>query len=308
MKNSEHRHIHQHVHCSAATRCFRAAAAAVCLVLVGCSGESGPQQGSPEWYRDAAVANISIGDYAKADEQIEAVAKSDSELAAKAVLWRAALLAGLTTGYDTLADVYVEGREANEKQSAEFQSVISAYRRETRQNAIALAESAGAVKKAIAGQDMVVLEFPLPDGSGAESPILPTVRTGRLPLSEGAQAERATLETLTLTRSILLAAAALSGSGDDVQKLRSAFETGSASVSHSDFETALARHLLDSSVMFDREGLNEPKIRTSIFEIAQAWAEPYLENADYEEWAEAFKFDVTNEERDMEGKRRIKKD
>ncbi len=297
MKNQEHLHI------------YRTAAAAACLLaLAACTGgESGPQQGSPEWYWDAAAGNIAIGDYAKADEQIEAAAKAEGELASKTVLWRAALLAGLATGYDELADVYSEGQDANQKQASEFQGAINEYRRQTRQNAIDFAESMGAVRKAIGEQDTVTLEFPLPDGSGAESPILPTVRTGRVPRNDGEAAESSTLESQTLTRAVLRAAAALSGAEDDIEKLRAGLGAGSASVARGDFETAIARYLLNTAMMFDRESLNEPKIRTFIFEMAQKWAEPYLENADYKDWAEDFEFDVINEERDMEGKRRIKK-
>ena len=284
-------------------------AAAVCVLLVACSGgEAGPQPGSPEWNWAAAVDNVAVGDYGKADEQIEAVAKSDGELAAKATLWRAALLIGLTTGYDALVDAYVDGQNANQKQVADFQNAINAYRRQSRQSAIDFVEGIGAVKKAIDGKESVVLEFPLPDGSSSESPILSTVVAGRPPRTDGAPSESTTLESQTLTRAILLTAAELSGAGDDVEKLRSSFGSGGATVSRSDFEVSLARHLLDTSTMFDREGLNEPKVRTLMFDIAQKWAEPYLENADYKDWATDFKFDVTNEQRDMEGKRRIKKD
>ena len=295
MNNQEHLHIYR-------------IAAACLLALAACSGgESGPRQGSPEWYWDAAAGNIAVGDYAKADEQIEEAAETDGELAAKAVLWRAALLAGLATGYDELTDAYSEGQDANQKQAAEFQSAINEYRRQTRQNAIDFAESMGAVQKAIGEQDTVTLEFPLPEGSAAESPILPTVRTGRVPRNDGEAAESFTLESQTLTRAVLRAAASLSGAGEDIEKLRAGLGTGSASVARGDFETAIARYLLNTAMMFDREGLNEPKIRTFIFEMAQKWAEPYLENDDYKEWAADFEFDVTNEERDMEGKRRIKK-
>lgn len=284
-------------------------AAAVCVLLVACSGgEAGPQPGSPEWNWAAAVDNVAVGDYGKADEQIEAVAKSDGELAAKATLWRAALLIGLTTGYDALVDAYVDGQNANQKQVADFQNAINAYRRQSRQSAIDFVEGIGAVKKAIDGKESVVLEFPLPDGSSSESPILSTVVSGRPPRTDGAPSESTTLESQTLTRAILLTAAELSGAGDDVEKLRSSFGSGGATVSRSDFEVSLARHLLDTSTMFDREGLNEPKVRTLMFDIAHKWAEPYLENDEYKDWATDFKFDVTNEQRDMEGKRRIKKE
>ncbi len=294
----------------APAQCLRLlTAAAICLALVACSGgESGPQPGSPEWNWAAAVDNLAIGDYGKADEQIEAVAKSDGELAAKATLWRAALLVGLTTGYDTLADAYVEGQNRNQKQVADFQGPINEYRRQSRQSAIDFVEGAGAIKKAIDGKDSIVLDFPLPDGSTAESPILSTVQSGRPPRTEGAISESATLESKTLTRAILLAAGSLAGTGDDLEKLRSSMASGGASVSHSDFEVALARHILDTSIIFSREGLNEPKVRILMFDMAQKWAEPYLENPDYKDWATDFKFDVINEQRDLDGKRRIKKD
>lgn len=287
---------------------YHAAPAALCLALAACSaGESGPQQGSPEWYWDAAAGNVAVNDYAKADEQIEAAAKAEGPLQSKAVLWRAALLAGLAAGYDELAEAYVEGQENNEKQSTEFQPAINEYRRRTRQSAIDLAEGMGAVRKAAGGEESVMLEFPLPSGSAAESPILQTVRSGRVPRGDGEAAESSTLESQTLTRAVLRAAAALSGAGDDIDKLRAGLGAGSASAARSDFETAMARYLLDTAMMFDREGLNEPKIRTFILGLAQQWAEPHLENADYKQWADDFEFDVTNEKRDMEGKRRIKK-
>jgi hypothetical protein len=151
-----------------------------------------------------------------------------------------------------------------------------------------------------------VLEFPLPDGAATESPILSTVQNGRVPRTEGATAESTTLASQTLTRAILQAAASLSGT-DDAANVRSSFSAGSATVSRTDFEVAMARYLLDTSIMFDRQGLNEPKIRTLVFAMAQKWAEPYLDHEDYKDWAEDFKFDVINEERDKEGKTRIKK-
>lgn len=296
MQHQDHLHV------------YRSALAALCLALAACAGgESGPQQGTPEWYWAAAADNVAVGDYAKADEQIEAAAKAEGPLKDKAVLWRAALLAGLAAGYDELADAYVEGQESNEKQSTEFQPAINEYRRQTRQCAIDLAESMGAVRKAAGEGDTLTLEFPLPPGSAAESPILQTVRTGRVPRSSGEAAESAALESQTLNRAVLHTAAALSGAEGDIDKLRAGLGAGSASVARADFETAMARRLLDTAMMFDREGLNEPKIRTFIFEMAQQWAEPHLESGDYEEWAKDFKFDVTNEQRDMEGKRRIKK-
>jgi len=296
-------------HGCTAAQCVRLLiAAAACVLFVACSGgEAGPQPGSPEWNWAAAVDNLAVGDYGKADEQIEDVAKSDGELAAKAMLWRTALLIGLTTGYDELADAYVDGQNANQKQVGDFQNAINSYRRQSRQSAIDFVEGIGAVKKAIDGKESVVLEFPLPDGSSGESPILSTVVSGRPPRTDGAPSESATLESQTLTRAILLAAVSLSGA-DNVEQLRSSFGSGGATVSPSYFEVSLARYLLDTSTMFDRAGLNEPKVRTVMFDMAQKWAEPYLENADYKDWAKDFKFDVTNEQRDMDGKRRIKKD
>ena len=56
------------------------------------------------------------------------------------------------------------------------------------------------------------------------------------------------------------------------------------------------------------EGLNDPKIRAHILNLAQEWAAPHLENEELAEKVEEFEFDIENERRDVEGKRRIKID
>ena len=69
----------------------------------------------------------------------------------------------------------------------------------------------------------------------------------------------------------------------------------------------IARTLLDIAIMFDRENINEPKVREFVVDLADKWAEPHRENEELAELMEDFEFDLENERRDMSGKRKIKK-
>ena len=66
-----------------------ALASVVALVLgVACSSApSGPAQGSPEWYIQAASENFLIPDYAKTIELLSEAMKTEGEIGTKAMLW-----------------------------------------------------------------------------------------------------------------------------------------------------------------------------------------------------------------------------
>ena len=72
-------------------------------------------------------------------------------------------------------------------------------------------------------------------------------------------------------------------------------------------EFGIARILLDVSIMFNREGINDPRVRKFVLDMAEKWAEPHLENDELGKRLDDFKFDVENEHRDLAGKRRMKR-
>lgn len=276
---------------------------AVFLVGTACSGgEVGPRQGTPEWYMQAAKDNFAIPDYTKTVQQLKEAMKAEGEAGTEAAVWRFVLTGGLALGYDELADAYVKGVEANDAMADAFQPSISEYRRRTRINAIQFAEGVGAIKNLVESQETVALDVPMPSGNGSASPILGSVEIGNK-----VDSQITAMEDQTITRGIFTLLSTLTG-GREFSELSQEAEGGPIQASSDEVSFGVARTLLDVAMMFDREGLNDPKVRAHILNMAQEWSDPQLENENFAEAAEEFKFDIENERRDIEGKRRIKKD
>ena len=276
--------------------------AVACLFGTACSSEpAGPAQGTPEWYLDAARDNYAIPDFTKTVEQLKEATAAEGEAGAYAGVWRFVLTGGLALGYDTLADAYITGAEVTPAMLDEFQPSINEYRRRTRINAIAFAEGVGPVKNLVDAGETVMLDVPLPSGNGSVSPILASVEGGNR-----VDTQSAAMETQTLNRGIFTALSTLAGDLD-FQELSDKAAAGPIEVPSNVVAFGVARLLLDISVMFDREGINDPKIREHVVNMAQQWGEPHLENEELAEAVEDFEFLMENERRDMEGKRRIKK-
>ena len=280
--------------------CFGLIVALVGLLGLSCSGEpAGPRQGSPEWLVQAATDNLAIGDYAKTVEQLSEAAVEPGDAGTKATLWLAAMRAGLAYGYDELADAFAAGMEQNDDVIEAFQPLVSEYRRRTKVHAIDFAEDVGDLENLIGEQEMVMFDFPLPNGNASVSPILASVEGGNK-----VDTRRAAMESQTLTRGIFLAVAGLTGK--DVADLGSG-AAGAIEADAGRVRFGIARTLLDIAIMFDRENINEPKVRSFVVDLAEKWAEPHRENESLAELLEDFDFDLENERRDMSGKRKIKK-
>ncbi len=276
--------------------------ALVCLLGVACGGgQTGPAQGTPEWYLDAAKQNYAIPDYTKTNEQLKEAMKAEGDAGTYAGIWRFALNGGLALGYDQLADAFIEGTEVTPDMVDSFQPSINEYRRRTRVSAIEFAEGVGPIKSQVDAGDTVMLNVPLPSGNGSVSPLLASVQGGN---PVGAQAQA--MEDQTLNRGLFTAISTLAG-GMSFQDLSEKGATGPIEVPSDEVAFGVARLLLDIAIMFDREGLNDPKIREHVLNMAQQWSEPHLETEKLADRVEEFEFDMENERRDMEGKRRIKK-
>jgi|GEM_PF-2303120 len=262
----------------------------------------GPQPGSAGWHWEGAVENFDSANFSKAVEHLDDVASREDPLAEKAVLWRTSTLVGLTRGYMEVIDALSDGIEENDERSADYQNLMQQANRSGRQFAIALAESLGEVQKATAG-DSVVLEFPFPSGSGTESNVMSTIASG-----EAVQASQLTAAVgHTLRRGLIRAASELGGFDIDASNQASAkFEAGPVSIPGDQFRQTMAKVLLDASLMFSRERVNEPDIRKILIERAEQWAAPYAESEDEEAkaWAEEFAKEVEDEQRDMQRKAR----
>lgn len=279
------------------------ALAAAALTLSCSGGPSGPQQGTPEWYMDAAIDNYALSDFTKTVEQLGEATKATGDLGARAVMWHAVLTAGLARGYDELQATFEEGMESNEARTGEFQNYITDYRRRTRVNAIEFTENVGKVQSLIESQETVTFDFPLPPGNASASPILESVRMGnQVPAQLTAMVDQ------TLTSGIYSVTSDLTG-GTEFAKLASDAQGAGIQTTPDQISFGIGRILLDISVMFDRDGINEHRVRQQMVQLAEKWATPYFENEQFADRVEEFQFDLENEKRDMAGKRRmLKKD
>ena len=277
--------------------------AVLCLLGMACAGgDSGPPEGSPEWNMNAAIDNHAIPEYVKVVEQLKQAMNAEGELGQRATLWRAAITAGLARGYDELAGAFVEGMEANEARVEEFQPIVNDYRRRTRVNAIEFSEGVGKIKEILDAQESVALDFPLPEGNGTPSTVLSTIKVGNR-----VDAELPATEDTTLAWGIFSVLSDFTG-GTDAAGLIDSAAGGGIQADSAQTAFGVARILLDISIMFDREGLDDPRVRKFIFEMSEKWAEPHLENEEWADLVEDYEFEAENERRDMAGKRRIKRD
>ena len=278
------------------------ASVAALILGVACSGgPSGPAQGSPEWYIAAANENFLIPDYAKTIDQLSEAMKADGEIGTKAMLWHSVVTAGLARGYAELGNAFAEGIEANEARAGAFQNFVNDYRRRTRINAIDFSEGVGKIQALITAQPTVNFDFPLPSGNDSASPVLESVRTGN-----NVDSQIPGMEDQTLTRGIFSVLSDLTG-GTSAEDLMAKAEAGTLQATSDEIAFGISRILLDFSVMFDRDGINDPRVRGHILSMAEKWSEPYLEDGESEA-VEEFKFDLENERRDIAGKRRMKKE
>src|SRR5512146_768726 len=94
------------------TRC--AIVLAVSLFSISCStGPTPPKPGSPAFYWNAAKTAYAAGDYQKASENLENVARTENEYTGRALAWNLVLMSGIVNGNMQIADNFEYGAKAN---------------------------------------------------------------------------------------------------------------------------------------------------------------------------------------------------
>lgn len=227
---------------------------ALTVMLVACS--TGPPQakmGTPQFHWNAAIQTHGAGDYAKVNDNLGEVIKTDNEFTARALPWRLVVLSGLTKGYADLADVWEAGVNANRANPTPFRTQMNAYRRLGGQLALQFGETLQKLQAANKGQK-VTLAFAFPSGSAAEIAQLKRVSSGYvIP-----EAEVETLQRRVLEREVLLATCRAVGAPEDSAKAQQTFRTGPVEVEWPVFAAALASSAYDLSQMFTRDHLDRP--------------------------------------------------
>lgn len=279
------------------------------VLVAACGGggstEAGPQLGTAAWHWEAAQEELEAGKFTRAVEEMTDVAGRDDPLAEKAVLWRTSTLAGLALGHLEAIDNFNSAISEDSSLEETFGIMVQQLERDGRQYAIELAESLGEVDKAMTG-DSITLDFPFPGGAAGESPAMVALAGGEAPPDSQIPAA---IEH-TIRRGLIRAASELAGMDvDSGNAAKAKYEAGPVPVPTSEARRTMAKLLLDVSLLFSRERINDSKIRTIFIDRAEQWAKPFAESEDEaeKEWAEGFAEEIEDERRDMDRKARRKR-
>lgn len=279
------------------------------LMIGGCTVGDGsdiaPKGGSTEWFWLGVEENLEKGNYPKLLENLDALTGEESEFQNRSILMRGVVLTGLAQGHMALADTFRKGIAASDKAAPTLRNPLQQAHRDARQYAIKFVESLGDVEKAI-GEGAVALDFPLASGSAAVPSTFTAVEEGEVV----AGPQMSLMIDQALRRGLILAATDLGGFGEDSAKATTAFEAGGVEISNDDARMGIAKTLLDLSVLFDRDRINQPDIRKILIDRSEQWSQPFLEAEDEElkKRAEEFQDEIADERRDVDRKaRRLKK-
>ena len=287
------------------------ASTAILASLLGSCGDSGPpapRGGSPEWHWDNAGYYYERSEFSKMSTELVAIADRETPLNQPARVWRTVLLLGLSEGFMDIGDAFRAAIEEDPDLRQTYDARLQQVNRDARQYTIELTESLGELDEAWGTGD-VVCQFPFPPGSAEMPPVLEGIREGQDVSSE----QVAGAGERTVYRGVVLAATEFCGFGDGpehVEKAQTQFEAGPVTISNDDARFAVAKMLLDASLVFSDLRVNEPNVREAMIDRTEQWIQPYLEseNEELKERAEAFAEEIEDERRDMRKRaRRLKK-
>jgi hypothetical protein len=225
------------------------------LLTISCSsGPAAPEKGTPPFYWAAANETFATGDYIKTLEHLDSLLKTDNQYTAQAYPWYLVLSTGMTHGYIELADRFETGARMSKENSGSFRRQVSTYRGLARAMTLPFVEKFQAFQKNNKDTE-IQLGFPYPSGSQGEPISVSRVAGGILP----PEAELETAQAAELKRTVLLATARATGSGDDTTKAQALFKAGPVKVSRAVFMQAMADALYDHAMLFQQKKMDEPQ-------------------------------------------------
>lgn len=224
--------------------------------MMSCTGGGPPPpaKGTPAFFWNAAKETFNAGDYIKASDHLEQLAKTDNEFIARAQPWKLVLDTGMAKGYMELADRFERGGFANRTNPTPFRRQMSQYRIQAGQYAMQAAETMFRFREKNKDPE-IVLEFTYPTGSAAEIPQLNKIGQGIL-IQE---AELEAVERRTTQREVLLMTCRAVGAPDDTAKTQELFKSPPVKVPRATFLLAFAEAFYDLSGLFGPKKLDQPQ-------------------------------------------------
>ena len=223
------------------------------LALTSC-GPSGPAEGTPGFYWQAAKETFAARDHLKTADHLTRIAKTENEFSQRALPFRLIVTAGLAKTYMDLASDFDSGIKASKGASntALFQG-RAGYRTQAERWALEFGEAYLKFEKSTP-EPTVKLEFGYPATSMADLPEVARIKDGAL-LGD---AVMATVERRTMEQAVASVTGAAVGASGDPAKAQALFQSGSAQVPRDVFVLALANCLYDQAQLFDASRLDKP--------------------------------------------------
>ncbi|HET9321399.1 MAG TPA: hypothetical protein VFO27_16535 [Bryobacteraceae bacterium] len=223
------------------------------FALISCGGPSGPQEGTPAFYWDAAKETLGNKDYAKTLAHLEKITSTDNEFSARARPWLLVMTSGMARGYTDLADSFDAGSHTNKSNPTDFRRRTNTYRTEASRMTLEFAEVFDKFQQG--KDDPVPLAFPFPTGSAA--PVMPLTKAATGIMLSPAEIE--TAEKRAIERGVLLAASDAAGAPDDPAKARELLKSGTPQVPRAAFVMTMATTLFNESKLYGSRQIGDPE-------------------------------------------------
>jgi len=233
---------------------FACAALTLGPALTGCAtGPQPPQPGTPAFYWAAARETYRTGDFAKTNDNLSQLTKTDNEFTRRALLWEIVTSSGLAQGYMVLADTYEAGARAARNNPTPFRKQVTILRGQASNAALQFAEAFHRYQDAVK-DPTITLDFDFPSGNAAQPPELKKVASGIFVQ----ESELALLQKAMTQRGVLLSTCRAVGAKDDTAKALEIFKTGKPQVDLQVFKMQMASMLHEQAQLFGPAKLDQP--------------------------------------------------
>jgi hypothetical protein len=254
---------------------LHAAALWVLVVIVSASCSSGPQRSSsnrwtPRWQETELL--LSDGRIDETLQQVEILLAAEEPHRTKAAAWKILVLAGKARGYFELAEAYVAGAEENPARFSDFRRAVSKYRSHSRGASLALAQMATDSERYFGRADTIPLDFPLPPGSTSPSPIVASIKVGRL----APEPQLLAAEQYTLRRVIVLTVLEASRTMSETKNPEEGLDMQPVAIPKPRLLAVMGKVLYQQADLFTKTHLDDPEKYGLLLDLSEHLLETSL--------------------------------
>jgi hypothetical protein len=182
----------------------------------------------------------------------------------KAAALKMLILAGKSAGYFELAEAHQLGAQENPGNVAAFHRATSTYRSRSRVASLALAQMVSDAGKYFGSVDSIPLDISLPAGSSTPSPIVASIKTGRMAQDSQAQA----VEDYTIRRAVVLAICEAWGVDLDGDAAGGQLRADHRGIPKPRLLATVGKALYEQAELFARERLDDRDKRALLLDLS----------------------------------------